>query len=40
MQNQYVLRDVDRIEFDAAISKINQIRILLEENIAWKECGL
>jgi len=40
MQNQYVLRDVDRIEFDAAISKINQIRILLEENIAWMECGL
>ena len=40
MQNQYVLRDVDRIEFDVAISKINQIRILLEENIAWKECGL
>ena len=40
MQNQYVLRDVDRIEFDAAISKINQIRILLEENIAWKDCGL
>ena len=40
MQNQYVLRDVDRIEFDVAISKINQIRILLEENIAWKECSL
>lgn len=40
MQNQYVLRDVDRIEFDVAISKINKIRILLEENPAWMECSL
>ena len=40
MQNQYVLRDIDRIEFDVAVSKINQIRTLLNENPAWMECSL
>lgn len=40
MQNQYVLRDIDRIEFDVALSKLNQIRTLLNANTAWMECSL
>ena len=40
MQNQYVLRDSDRIEFNEAVSKIKEIKSLLEENSAWKKYNL
>lgn len=40
MQNQYVLRDSDRIEFNEAVSKIKEIKNMLEENSAWKKYNL
>ena len=38
MQNQYVLRDEDKIDFDKAMSKITDIQSRLQKNKAWIEC--
>lgn len=38
MQNQYVLRDQDRIEFGAACKALLHIEKMLLQNDAWNEC--
>jgi len=35
MQNQYVFRLTDRIEFDNALKTIDRMRISLSKNKAW-----
>ena len=37
MQRQYVLRDEDRIPFEQAMNTLNQIRMKLMENRAWRD---
>lgn len=38
MQNQYVLRSCDRIEFENAITRLKRIHQELEKNPAWTQC--
>lgn len=40
MQNQYVLRDSDRIEYDKAITVLGFIEEKLIENSAWRNCKI
>lgn len=37
MQRQYVLRDEDRIPFEQAMNALNQIRMKLMDNRAWRD---
>lgn len=38
MQNQYVLRDCDRIDFESAAKALTEIQQRLLENTAWTDC--
>lgn len=38
MQNQYVLRSCDRIEFEGAVTRLQKIQQELEKNPAWTQC--
>lgn len=38
MQQQYVLRDADRIPFEKALDSLIKIKALLERNPAWRTC--
>ena len=38
MQNQYVLRDCDKIDFETAASKLIKIKENLSKNPAWMQC--
>lgn len=39
MQNQYVLRDCDRIDFQTAVKALMMIQEKLLKNTAWASCG-
>ncbi len=39
MQNQYVLRESDRIDFDHSVAKLSKIQSALMNNCAWKDYG-
>lgn len=38
MQNQYVMRDEDRINFESAIDSLERIHRGLMDNVAWRNC--